>query len=66
MIHVFDPRKKMEIIQLQIHTPTTYLGLRRMKAEIGKVWDIKDVGEMEYFLGMQVQQDIQSGTIHLT
>ena len=40
--------------------------IRKRKEEIGKVWDIKDVGETEYFLGMQVQQDIQFRTIHLT
>ena len=28
--------------------------------------EIKDVGEMEYFLGMCVQQDLTLGTIHLT
>ena len=38
----------------------------RRKDEIGKVWDIKDVGETEYFLGMRVQQDLNSGTIRLT
>jgi hypothetical protein len=25
---------------------------RERKGEIGRVWDIKDVGETEYFLGM--------------
>lgn len=33
---------------------------------MGKVWDIKDVGGTEYFLGMRVQQDLDSGTICLT
>ena len=28
--------------------------IRKRKGEIGKVWDIKDVGETEHFLGMQV------------
>jgi hypothetical protein len=38
----------------------------RRKNEIGKVWEIKDVGELEYFLGMRVQQDLRAGTIRLT
>jgi hypothetical protein len=37
--------------------------VKRRKNETGNIWDIKDVGEMEYFLEMQVQQDLQSGTI---
>ena len=36
------------------------------KDEMGRIWDIKDVGENEYFLGMRVQQDLKSGTIRLT
>lgn len=40
--------------------------MRRRKDEIGKVWEIKDVGENEYFLGMRVQQDLKLGTIRLT
>ena len=40
--------------------------IKRRKGEIGKVWEIKDVGETEYFLGMRVQQDLDSGTIRLT
>ena len=40
--------------------------IKERKGEIGKVWDIKDVGETEYFLGMRVQQDLQIGTIRLT
>ena len=40
--------------------------IKKRKAEIGSVWDIKDVGETEYFLGMRVQQDIELGTIRLT
>ena len=39
---------------------------RKRKDEIGRVWEIKDVGEMEYFLGMRVQQDLAAGTIRLT
>jgi Reverse transcriptase (RNA-dependent DNA polymerase)/GAG-pre-integrase domain/Integrase core domain len=39
---------------------------RKRKDEIGKVWEIKDVGETEYFLGMRVQQDLEAGTIRLT
>ena len=38
----------------------------RRKKEIGRVWEIKDVGENEYFLGMRVQQDLREGTIRLT
>ena len=40
--------------------------IQRRKDEIGKIWDIKDVGETEYFLGMRVQQDLGLGTIRLT
>jgi hypothetical protein len=40
--------------------------IEQRKDEIGKVWEIKDVGETEYFLGMRVQQDLDSGTIRLT
>ena len=40
--------------------------IERRKGEIGKIWEIKDVGETEYFLGMRVQQDLDSGTIRLT
>jgi len=40
--------------------------IERKKDEIGKEWEIKDVGESEYFLGMRVQQDLTSGTIRLT
>jgi Reverse transcriptase (RNA-dependent DNA polymerase) len=32
--------------------------IRERKGEIGSVWNIKDVGETEYFLGMRVQQDL--------
>ena len=38
----------------------------KRKDEIGKEWEIKDVGENEYFLGMRVQQDLNAGTIRLT
>ena len=38
----------------------------KRKDEIGGVWEIKDVGETEYFLGMRVQQDLTLGTIRLT
>ena len=40
--------------------------MRKRIDEIGKVWDIKDVGETEYFLGMRVQQDLDLGTVRLT
>jgi Reverse transcriptase (RNA-dependent DNA polymerase)/GAG-pre-integrase domain len=40
--------------------------IRERKDEIGKIWDIKDVSENEYFLGMRVQQDLKLGTIQLT
>ena len=39
---------------------------RRRKEEISKVWEIKDVGETEYFLGMRVQQDLDTGTVRLS
>ena len=45
---------------------TTDAEIRRRKDEMGKQWEIKDVGETEYFLGMQVQQDLDRGTIRLT
>ena len=32
---------------------------------MGNVWEIKDVGESEYFLGTRVQQDLMAGTIRL-
>ena len=35
----------------------------RRKKEIGGVWEIKDVGENKYFLGMHVQQDLKLGMI---
>ena len=37
--------------------------IKRRKDEIGKIRDIRDVGETEYFLGMRVQQDLKLGTI---
>jgi hypothetical protein len=40
--------------------------IRKRMDEIRKVWEIKDVGENEYFLGMRVQQDLNLGTIHFT
>ncbi len=33
---------------------------------MGKEWEIKDIGDNEYFLGMRVQQDTTQGTIRLT
>ena len=39
---------------------------KKRKDEIGRVWEIKDVGENEYFLGMRVQQDLTLGMIRLT
>jgi hypothetical protein len=36
------------------------------KNEMAKEWEIKDVGENDYFLGMRVQQDLDAGTIRLT
>ena len=38
----------------------------KRKDEIGGVWEVKDVGETEYFLGMWVQQDLTLGTIRVT
>ena len=40
--------------------------IRKRKDEMGKIWDIKDVSENEYFLGMRVQQDLKLGTIRLS
>jgi hypothetical protein len=40
--------------------------IKKRKEEIGKVWEIRDVGETEYFLGMRVKQDLNLGTIRLT
>jgi hypothetical protein len=40
--------------------------IKERKDEIGKEWDVKDVGENEYFLGMRVQQDLEKGIIRLT
>jgi hypothetical protein len=40
--------------------------IEERKAEMGKVWEIKDVGESKYFLGMRVQQDLNAGNIKLT
>ena len=45
---------------------TTDEEIKRRKHEMGKKWEIKDVGESEYFLGMRVQQDLGVGTIRLT
>ena len=39
---------------------------KQRKDELGKVWEIKDVGENEYFLGMQVQQNLDMGMIQLS
>ena len=40
--------------------------IKRRKEEISKVWEIRDVGGTEYFLGMRVQQDLDLGTVRLT
>lgn len=40
--------------------------ITKRKDEMGKEWEIKNVGENEYFLGMQVQQDLKSGMIQLS
>ena len=40
--------------------------VERRKKEIGEIWEIRDVGETEYFLGMRVQQDLDEGTITLS
>ena len=40
--------------------------IQKRKDEMGKEWEIKDVGENKYFLGMRVQQNIDQGTIRLT
>jgi hypothetical protein len=45
---------------------TTDNEIKKRKDEMGAQWEIKDVGENEYFLGMRVQQDLREGTIRLT
>ena len=40
--------------------------IQRRKDEMGKEWEIKDVGKSEYFLGLRVQQDMDEGMIQLT
>ena len=40
--------------------------VQERKDEMGKEWEIKDMGENDYFLGMRVQQDINEGTIRLS
>jgi len=40
--------------------------VKERKDEMGKEWEIKDVGDNDYFLGMRVQQDLERGTIRLT
>ena len=40
--------------------------MRRRIDEISKKWEIRDVGDREYFLGMRVQQNLDLGTIRLT
>ena len=37
--------------------------IKKRKDKVGAVWEVKDVGETEYFLGMRVQQDLKQGTI---
>ena len=68
-IHASTLRRKEETTPSWTHTDDIFGAsnsdkeTRRRKDEIGRFWDIKDVGEMEYFLGMQVQQDLTAGTI---
>ena len=45
---------------------TSDMEIERRKKEMGAEWEIKDVGETEYFLRMQVQQDLKRGIIRLT
>ena len=40
--------------------------VKARKDEMAKEWEIKDVGENDYFLGMRVQQNLGAGTIQLT
>src|SRR6266540_1394462 len=40
--------------------------VQKWKDEMGREWEIQDVGESEYFLGMRVQQDLDGGMIWLT
>lgn len=44
----------------------TDMEIEKRKGEMEQEWEIKDVGESEYFLGMRVQQDLDLGTIRLT
>ena len=39
---------------------------KERKEEIGKVWEVKDVGSTEFFLGMKVQQDLKLGMVRFT
>jgi hypothetical protein len=34
--------------------------MKERKDEMAKEWEIKDVGENDYFLGMRVQQDLNA------
>ena len=45
---------------------TSDMEIERRKKKMGVEWEIKDVGETEYFLGMWVQQDLERGIIRLT
>jgi hypothetical protein len=47
-------------------TSETNEEIEQRKEEMGKEWEVKDVGETEYFLSMRVQQDLALGTIRLT
>ena len=40
--------------------------VERRKSEMGREWEIKDVGESEYFLRMRVQQDLTLGMIRFS
>jgi hypothetical protein len=40
--------------------------IEERKREMGEVWEIKDVSEIEYFLGTRVQQDLDRGTVRIT
>ena len=71
-ILVFVIRKPLVNIRLQIPTRDIFGAsktdeeVRKRKDEMGKEWEIKDVGGNDFFLGMRVQQNLDDGTIRLT
>src|SRR5579859_8128408 len=39
--------------------------INKLKAELGKEFEMKDIGELKYFLGIQVQRDRKNRRIHI-